>query len=385
MLSTSYRTWREAEAEVAAFLEACPESFAQATPAWARVIEHVGPDRSGYLACHDGARLVGMLPAHLCDGPLGAILVSAAQAGALGGVAVASEVERAPVYAALLGAFREHARERGAALATVYTNPLWPDDELCERFLEPHYVLDNTCQVLDLARGVAADGSFPLASESHQRNVRRAESGALRVTRETEPEAVRAWHRIHVERHGAIGARPLPEALFLGALAHAVPAGKASFFLVRLADDPAELVAGGFYLHHAGTLDALMPAFRAEHAELAPNFALAAHTLRWARAQGLRHYNWQGSPPEGGVRRFKLQWGSTDRAYRLCTRVTGDATRFTRASADELKRGYAWHFALPFDALGSTPGAAPIRSARAGAWKAAEAPSKRGGEERGGP
>jgi hypothetical protein len=69
------------------------------------------------------------------------------------------------------------------------------------------------------------------------------------------------------------------------------------------------------------------------------------------------------------VRRFKLQWGSTDRAYRLCTRVTGDAAPFLRATPDALKRGYPWHFALPFDALGTEPGSVPRRSLRESAWK----------------
>jgi hypothetical protein len=255
------------------------------------------------------------------------------------------------------------------ALATVYTNPIWPDHELIERFLAPHYVLENACQVLDLERGVGADGSFPLASENLRRNLKRAESGALRVDRDATPASVREWHALHAERHGEIGATPLPLAMFLGALEHMLPQEKASFFFVRLAERPEVMVAGGFYVHHGGVIDALMPAFRSAYAELAPNFLLAAHTLRWARARGLSHYNWQGSPPEGGVRRFKLQWGSTDRAYRLCTRVTGDAAPFLRATPDALKRGYPWHFALPFDALGTEPGSVPRRSLRESAWK----------------
>src|SRR5262245_3542652 len=238
-LSTAVRSGHEAGAEVATFLDACPTSFAQATPGWARVIEGIGPDRSFYVLCRAGARLLGVLPAHLCAGPLGSIVTSAAHAGALGGVALAPDAEPEPVYAALLSAFRAFAREQGAALATVYTNPLWPDDELCERFLEPHYVLDNACQVLDLQSGVSADGGFPLASENLRRNVKRAESGALRVDRDATPEAVRAWYRIHVERHREIGATPLPEAMFLGAREHALPRGKASFFFVRLAERPA--------------------------------------------------------------------------------------------------------------------------------------------------
>jgi len=368
-LATAVLPWRDARGEVGSFLETCPTSFAQETPGWAAVIEAIGPDRSRYVVCRDGARTVGVLPAHLCTGPLGSILTSAAHAGALGGVASASDVEREPVYRALLAAFEELARAEGAALATVYTNPIWPDHEQVERFLEPHYVLENACQVLDLERGVSAEGTFPLASENLRRNLRRAESGQLSVDRDATPTNVRAWHALHVERHREIGATPLPEAMFLGALEHMLPAGKASFFFVRLVERPEVMVAGGFYVHHGKVIDALMPAFRSEYGELAPNFLLAAHTLRWARAAGLRFYNWQGSPPEGGVRRFKLQWGSTDHSYRLCTRVTGDAAPFLHATADEIKRGYPWHFALPFDALGTAPGAAPHRSRREGAWK----------------
>jgi hypothetical protein len=371
-LRTAVVPYREASAEVQAFLEDSPESFAQQTPGWARVVEAVGPDRSSVVLCRDGARLLGILPAHLAPGPLGSILVSAAQAGALGGVALAGGVEPEPVTAALLAGFTAFARAQGAALATVYTNPIWPDSERIERLLAPEYVLENACQVLDLERGVAADGSFPLASENLRRNLRRAEGARLIVEREATEASVREWYALHAERHGEIGARALPEALFRTALAELVPAGKASFFFVRLAGEPRTMVAGGFYVHHGQVIDALMPAWRSEFAALAPNHLLAAHSLRWARSQGYRHYNWQGSPPEGGVRRFKLQWGSADRSYRLCTRVTGDATRFLAAKPAEIRRGYPWHFALPFDVLGAAPGAGPHRTRRETAWKAAE-------------
>ena len=370
-LATTVLSLRESRREVASFLDECPTSVAQQTPVWAAVIEALGPDRSFFVVCRDGERVVGVLPAHLSPGPLGSILTSAAHAGALGGVACAEDVEREPVYSALLEAFAALARAKEAALATVWSNPFWPDDELVERLLAPEFVLENACQVLDLARGVDAAGGFPLASENLRRNLKRAESGELCVDRAATRETVRAWHALHVERHREIGATPLPEAMFLGALEHAVPEGKASFFFVRLAQRPEVLVAGGFYVHHGGVIDALMPAFRSEHAELAPNFLLAAHTLRWARAHGLSHYNWQGSPPEGGVRRFKLQWGSVDRAYRLCTRITGNATPFLRAGADEIKRGYPWHFALPFDALGRDVSEGTHRGRRESAWKAA--------------
>ena len=46
--------------------------------------------------------------------------------------------------------------------------------------------------------------------------------------------------------------------------------------------------------------------------------------MRWARSQGFRFFNWQGSPPGSGVYRYKKGWGSEDYAYSYLTRVTGD-------------------------------------------------------------
>jgi hypothetical protein len=100
-------------------------------------------------------------------------------------------------------------------------------------------------------------------------------------------------------------------------------------------------------------------------------YRLALHSMRWGRTRGARHYNWQGSPPGGGVERFKRQWGSRDVPYHYLTRVTGDVGRILRATPDALADGYPWHFVLPFDRLGDgAERAAP--SSRAAAWRALE-------------
>ncbi len=370
-LETSVIASREAEEAVGRFLDDCPTSFAQQTPGWSRVIQSVGGDEGFYVVCRRGNDLVGALPAYVYGGPLGRILTSAAQAGALGGVACAERVDPEPVYEALLGAFLAFARDRECALATVYGNPIWPDHELCERILEPDYVLENACQVLDLEQGVDGDGGFPLASANVRRNLNKAESSGLVIDEDASTASVDEWYDLHATRHREIGAVPLPRSLFTGALREMVPRGKARFFFVRLSES-GEMIAGGFYVLHGSVIDALMPSFRSEHAGMAPNFLLAAHTLRWARAAGLRYYNWQASPPEGGVRRFKLQWGSADLPYSIHTRVTGDASAFHAATPERIQADYRWHYVLPFDAVGSAPGGEPRRSQRGPAWKSAE-------------
>jgi hypothetical protein len=364
------------EAELEAFFAACPTSVAQQTPGWRDVIASVGPDEPLFLGCRRRGELVGVLPAYRYAGPLGAILVSCAQAGSLGGVACRAQEGREAVYAALLDAFVVLAGERGCALASVISNPFWPDAEICSDALRPHYVLENTCQVLDLAEAFDAGGGLRSASDGLRRNLRRAEAAQLVIDEEQSAANVEAWYEIHAGRHREIGATPLPRALFRAALEHAVPRDKARFFFVRRAGT-GELAGGGFYVHHGAVMDAFMPAIPAQAARLGAGFLLAWHTIQWARRRGVRFYNWQASPPEGGTARFKRQWGSVELRYAYLTRVTGDAEPFLRADVRAVREGYAWHYALPFDRVGeaSVPEGC-ARSSRAGAWGAAEEASR---------
>ena len=113
-------------------------------------------------------------------------------------------------------------------------------------------------------------------------------------------------------------------------------------------------------------------ALRSEFASLAPNHLLAFHSQNWARSRGIRWYNWQASPPEGGVSRFKRQWGSREHGYCYLTRVTGDASALQESSPEALSAAFPWHYVLPYDQLGR--GAAPPRpSSREAAWRAREA------------
>jgi len=371
-LETTVCASTEVEDRVEAFLDACPNSFAQQTPAWSRVIQSIGHDEVFHIVCRSKERVLGVLPAYHCSGPLGSILTSAAQAGALGGVACTDGVDPQPVYQALLEAFIALARDRDCALATLYSNPIWPDHALCERYLQPDYVLENACQVLDMDRAVSDDGSFPLASENVRRNIRKSATSGLMVDEEATPTSVDQWYALHVARQDEIGACPLPRSMFTGALREMVPRGLARFVFVRLLERPQEMVAGGFYVLHGQVIDALMPAFSSAYGKLAPNFLLAASTIRWARNAGLRYYNWQASPPAGGVRHFKLQWGSEDVPYYILTRITGDVSGFHQATPQQLQAGYPGHYVLPFDALGGGPKAGPRRSERKRAWKAGE-------------
>ncbi len=357
------------DAALDAFFEACPTSVAQQTVGWRDVITGIDRDEPIFLGCRREGRLAGVLPAYRFAGPLGAILTSVPQAGPLGGVACLPDTDPVPVYAALMDAFLETARTRECALATVITSPFWPDRALYEDIRRPDYVLENACQVLDLKGALDAAGQPIGGSEHLHRQLRKACAGQLVVDEEQSAANVETWYAIHRARHGDIGATPLPYALFTGALAHMVPRDKARFFFVRRADS-GEMVAGGFYVHHQAVVDAVMPAVRTDAAPLGANYLLALHSIRWAAARGLRFYNWEGSPPDGGVYRFKRQWGSRDLPYAFLTWVTGDERPFVESTVAAVRAAYPWHYALPFDRIGADRDGARGVSSRAAAWQA---------------
>ncbi len=358
------------DAELEAFFSACPSSFAQQTSGWRDAIRSLGADEPMFLGCRRAGALVGVLPAYRFAGPLGAILNSVPQAGPLGGVACLPEADPEPVYAALLRAFAELGASTGCALASLISNPFWPDRDRVERHLEPDYVLENVCQVLDLSSAFDAEGSFVGGSANLRRNLRKAQRAPLRIDEEQSAANVEAWYTIHAERHREIGATPLPRGLFLGALLHMVPRDRARFFFVRRSADD-EMVGGGFYVHHGAVIDALMPSVRSDQAKLGVAYRLALHSMRWARERGLRFYNWQASPPGSGVYRFKRQWGSRDVHYAYLTRITGDAEPFLCSSVERVQRDYRWHYVLPFDRIGAGASSPGRPSAREAAWNAA--------------
>ena len=364
-----------ADRELDRFFDACPTSFAQQTPGWRDVITGIDRDEPHFLGCRRGGELVGVLPAYRYEGPLGAILTSVPQAGPLGGVSCHPDAEEGeePIYRALLEGFVALAERTGCALATVISNPFWPDRDLCARALLPDFVLENSCQVLELG-SLDDDLSFRNAPSALRRNLRKAQAGALRIDEEQSERNVEAWYAIHAKRHAEIGAEPLPRAYVFGALEHMVPRDKGRFFFVREVSS-SEMISGGLYLHHGRVIDAVMPSMRSDRAALAPNYLLARHSMAWARARGLRFYNWQGSPPEGGVHRFKAQWGSRDADYCFLTRVTGDSSPFLESSVEAIIEGYPWHYVLPFDRIGSAGGVkgATAVSSRAAVWRAREA------------
>ena len=357
-----------------AFLDGCPTSFAQQTTGWRDVISHVGEDESHFLVARQGGEIVGLLPMYRFAGSRGVILTSVPQPGPLGGAAIASGMPREPVMSALMTACFELASSKGCDLVSIISNPFWNDRKYYQDVRQPDYVLENSLLALDLHEVVDSSGALVKASTSVRRNLRVANKAGLVIDEEQSQENVDCWASIHECRHREIGATPIPRAFFRAVLKHAVPAGCARFFFVR-SEDSGEMISGGLYLCHGSVVDAYMPSMDSRFADLRPNYLLAAHSIAWAKSQGYRYYNWQGSPPGGGVERFKRSFGSEQFDYSFLTWVTGDAKPFLDSKLGDWIDEYRFHYVLPFDQIGKADGGEPdsqVVSARGDAWDAME-------------
>ena len=197
-------------------------------------------------------------------------------------------------------------------------------------------------------------------------------SGLLCVDAEQSRQNVDDWYELHHTRQREIGIRPLPKTIFVTALSELVPKDKGRFFFVRLSET-GEMVAGALFIYHGRVMDVLIASGCSEYARLRSNYLLPLHAMRWARSRGLRYFNWQASPPDSGVYRYKLGWGSVDLPYCYLTRAIGDVAPFLNASVVEIKSMYPWHYVLPFDRLGQGGLPRGHQSTRAEAWHAAEA------------
>lgn len=363
-----------ADAELDRFLEQCPASVAQQTPGWRNVITSLGADQAMFLGCRQGEQLVGVLPGYRFEGPLGAILSSCAQAGPLGGVACLPEADREAVYEALLEAFLQISAASGCVAATVISNPFWTDLDLCRRFLQPDYVLENVCQVLDIQQALDAEGNFVNASPKLRYNLRRSQRQVLHVDDRQTADNLAAWYAIHRARHRELGIEQLPEAMFWRALEELIPRDKGRFLFARHSET-GELVSGALFIYHGQVMDMVIASGRSDYARFRPNYLIPLHAMRWARQRGIRYFNWQGSPPDSGVHRYKLGWGSRDVTYGYLTRVTGKVEPLLCSTVERVRSAYRWHYVLPFDQIGHARSDRPVRSTRVDAWRKQESAS----------
>jgi hypothetical protein len=169
------------------------------------------------------------------------------------------------------------------------------------------------------------------------------------VTVKIENDAFDALKHLHNERMQAIGGLAKPDAFFT-LLPKLLRAGE-QFDLFTARRD-GELVALVLLLYTGDVVEYFIPVVRPEHRSAQPTAAILFAAMQHAARRGFRVWNWGGTwLSQGGVLRFKHNWGAVDRRYFYYTRVTNP--RVLEASANELLISHSGFYVLPFAQLNS--------------------------------
>ncbi|MEW6667496.1 MAG: GNAT family N-acetyltransferase [Thermodesulfobacteriota bacterium] len=333
-----------------AFLDSLPDSLVQQSILWSEAIRDIGPDEPFHIAVKDSGAIAGVLTVYLYRHELGNILFSNPQAGSMGSLAVHPAADAASVARLLLDAATDLALNLDCVCLTLTSNPFAKEDtigtlmgadySLCNRV---HYLLPDDC--------FDGNGEYAISHSKFRnnlkRNLLRAEEAGLRVEESYSPEHLLDWYGIHCTRMEEIRGIPLPFPLFRKALEIAVPSDRAAFHYVL--DERGRVQGGGFHIYNSRIADIFMMSTTREGQVKGANYLLVHEALKWAKAKGIRVYNWQASnPPEGSVARFKEQWGSRTAIYHYYTKVLGDLGPVLGAGIRRVRDAYRWHYVVPF-------------------------------------
>ncbi len=165
-----------------------------------------------------------------------------------------------------------------------------------------------------------------------RRNIATAERAGVEVVLSAESEAVREYHRLHVElRKRKYRLLAQPRDFFDRIWKAFSPADAIRTALAMVDGRP---VAGALYLVWQDTVYYKFGASQAEFLPLRPNDAIHWHVIRWAHGRGLRMLDWGLSDlDQPGLVRYKRGWASVE--GRIRTLNSGGPPLGRRADVEE--------------------------------------------------
>lgn len=335
------------DAEVCAFLDALgrrtPEVLAYHYPFYRDLLVQVGAGTPLYLGARSEGELVGLLPAFMHRGELGAVCSSLPFFGPNAGV-LCSAAPGAPcsaVHAALLDVLIARARQADAWACSVYTPFLSDRYDPYDAAMPQALVVERSTQYQLLAHTQPAGA---LA-----RNLRKAEAAGIEICTQPTPERVEHFYAIYRQNCAEHGI-PLKPRIALDRLMSEGLGGRHA--RVSFAYRAGEMIAGLLVLVSPRTVSYYTPCTRAEDRALQPGALLIDRAMQAARAAGQTHWNWESSPGrDSGVYRFKQKWGAQEAGYRTYVMALRDEQAFRQQGRQRLAAAFPWHYVYPFDRL----------------------------------
>ena len=332
-----------------------PDNFIQQTTRWAEIASSVSNDQPVFIYQESSDYFIGC-SLYLFNSQLGNILVSNIQAGSIGCISYKGEDnQRDFAYQNLMEKVIKIAKNNNCVSITLTSNPLSEDSNLIEKYFNPETGMKSFISIIELDDFFDEYGKVVFKdynrSSNLSRNLKKAYNNSLEFYTEKNPEIFDEWyHNIHMERIYEIGGKPLPYDYLYNILFHSNLKEFSKLFTVYKGG---ALIGGTLCVFNKnGILDNFMPSTRKQYLDSGTNYFMVDQILKWCYKNNIRIYNWQSSnPPNGGVFKFKKQWGSKVRPYNYYTKIL-DKDLFERIifenSLESIRQVFEGHFFAPF-------------------------------------
>jgi hypothetical protein len=326
------------EPAYAALVAGAPASPITHSLLWRDLLSGLGLGEPVYWLARRQGQVRAALPAYVRRSPGGAVLNSLPLVQSVGGVitgAGADPAERAGAVQALLAAMLAWSAAHDVRVACVVGGPYRGESDAAAFPRPPDFRLVRSTNVLDLTR--------PLQPRPWiTRNLRKAEGFAPVHHLARTPAEARAVYDLHAASMQRLGVQPQPWEMFEGLV------GPHARFV--WAEVGGEMVSSLVLLVHGQVIDYHSVGSSETGRRLQTSSWLCHRELEWARAQGLRWWNW-GVSPSPAVHDFKQRWGGQDLPYPVWGWYTGDVDPWRELTPAALAATFPSYFVLPYDQL----------------------------------
>jgi len=309
-------------------------------PFYRDMLMSLGIGKPCFLGARLDGALVGVLPTFMRQSTDGIVYSSLPFFGANGGILCASGSLDQDIHLALLGHLLDRVRQEKALSCSVYTPFLFDDFPWYECF-QPDVVVDKTTLHTDLANSEW--------NSSIQYDLRRARRLGVEVSREVTSERLDAFYAIYckncLDRSIPLKPRDCVEFLIR-------PENLGRRTQIYFALQEGELIAGLLIVFSPATVSYYIPCTRDDARTLQPGTLLVDAAIQDMRSNGLRFWNWEGSPDrESGVYRYKKKWNSRESSFRIYLWCPCGVDPLKKIGKDRLRDQFPTFFVYPYDRL----------------------------------
>lgn len=335
----------------------CKLSFIQQSTKWGKIVNGISGDIPKFFYAEYAEGLI-TCSMYLYKGEYGNIMVSNIQAGNIGCISYQGESGgKESAYRKMIESVVDEARNCNCMLVTITSNPFDDDLDLIKRYLDPSMGMKSFVSSIYLDDYFDEDGNVTYRDYNRRsnlsRNIKKSYRNNFEFYSSNNVEDMLYWYNnIHCKRLCELGGQPLPVDIFMNVLSAKGFKDNYRMFYVK---HSGKIVGGDLCVfNEKGIFENFMMSTDSELHDTGLNYFLTDNLLKWCWSNDMIIYDWQSTwPPNGGIFRFKKQWGSISYDYSYCCRILDSekVSRLSNMSHSCVNASYKGHFVVPYQFL----------------------------------